>query len=117
MSVWKTAPVEEEPVITLGSWWVFAAPSPDGKETDHHFAGYNLGEGSGRISSKIVSFDIETRTGITRSGRKYQLVGSPGYNSDARYVFARWLRINNLDVADTTDVTQEYLPTGEADES
>ena len=31
--------------------------------------------------------------GVTRSGRVYQLVGLPGYSSDAEYVFGYWIRM------------------------
>lgn len=117
MSIWKPDPVEEEPVVTLFNWRVFGAPSPDKKEIHHHFNGYNLEEGSGRVSSNIIAFDLETKTGTTRSGRKYQLVGSPNYNSDAYYVFKQWLRINQVDETEVTDVTSEYLPAVETDES
>lgn len=110
MAIWRTVPVENDPKIGLSNWRVFAVPSPNGEEIDHHFNGYNIyyGSGEGRVSSKIVEFDQEQMVGTTRSGRKYQLLASPGFNLDADYVFQRWLDINKVNEEDVTDVTEEY---------
>jgi hypothetical protein len=117
MTIWRTQPVTDEPVIALHSWWVFAVPSPTGEDVDHHFNGYSGGVsssmfgggGEGRVSSKIVEFNQEKMLGTTRSGRKYQLIGPPGYNGDAQYVYRRWLGINNVTEDDVNDATGDYL--------
>lgn len=98
--------VSDDPSVELTHWWVFETP-----EGDHHFNGYNHSgwDGEGRVSSKIVEFDMETKTGITRSGRKYILKGLPAYNGDAHYVFDGWLRINKLTRDDISDATGDYL--------
>lgn len=115
--IWPTRPVEDEPVIALHSWNVFCVPSPNGEEADHHFNGYSGGPsssyfgggGEGRVSSKIIEFNQEKMIGTTRSGRKYQLIGPPGFNGDAQYVYHRWLGINNVTEEQVMDVTPEYL--------
>jgi hypothetical protein len=87
--IWGTAPVNEEPEIRLSSWSI--RELSDG---DRHFVGY--GDGEGRVSSKIITYDHETKRGVTRSGRVYELVGNPGVNNDAEYVWACWCVINEI---------------------
>jgi hypothetical protein len=99
--VHRTTPVSDVPVIELRDWRVFELP--DG---DRHFVGWNLTESSGRTSSKIIEYNKETKTGITRSGRCYKLIDDSGINLDAMYVWEAWKHINGID--DATDVSDEY---------
>jgi hypothetical protein len=92
MSIWKTIPVQEEPEILLSSWRVMELG--DGSR---HFVGWNVYGREGRVSSSIVEFDNSKLTGRTSSGRVYKLLGDPGYNSDAAYVWSRWAEINKVD--------------------
>jgi len=107
--IWQTKPVEDEPVIALSRWHVFAVPSPKGEGVDHHFNGYRSEVGEGRVSSKIMEFDQEKMIGTTRSGRKYQLIGQPGSTMDAVYVYHNWLRMNSVVEEDVEDATGDYL--------
>ncbi len=73
------------------------------------FVGYCVERCNGRVSTRIVELDVRARTGLTQSGRLYRLVGWPGIDKDAEYVW--------LSVADTlghgeawTDVTEELFP-------
>lgn len=88
--VWKVAPITQEPSIQLDNWEIKHM-----KEGDF-FMGRNIQEGTGRVSTKVVMFDSETKKGVTASGRIYQLVGEPGYSSDAEYVWNYYKRINGL---------------------
>lgn len=100
MSIWKTKSVTEEPSIQLYKWRVFSVT--DGIDETIHFVGWTGNEG--RVSSNIVSYDKETNTGISRTGRVYKLVNNNGYDSDAIYTFDRWLSINgNLTYKDITE--------------
>ncbi|PLP96648.1 hypothetical protein CYJ10_31030 [Cupriavidus pauculus] len=63
---------------------------------------------SGRVSSAIEAFDHATRTGTTRSGRRYVLMGEPGEDPDGMHTWAVWARVN--DVREETDVSSDYLP-------
>jgi hypothetical protein len=101
--LWKTTPVNDTPVIELERWTVVEVTPPG---TDRHFVGYNITEGEGRTSSKIVSYNKETKTGTTRSGRKYRLIGESGIDGDALYVFTGWCRINGVE--SYKDVSDEY---------
>lgn len=94
MTIWKTTPVSKTPELVLDRWAIFEAlPGPS-----YHFVGNNLTEGGeGRVSSDIASFDGETMTGVTRSGRVYNLTNVEGPSMDARYVWNAWKRINAIE--------------------
>jgi hypothetical protein len=115
--MWGVRAVKVEPVTKLTHWQVFSIPSLDrGKGRDHHFNGRAAGSGDpGRVSSRIVEFDSETMTGITRSGRKYQLVGPPTFSGDPAYVWYRWCEFNKVVPMKVINVTDEYE--GDEDES
>lgn len=103
MSIWKPAPVLESPDVTLSHWQVVELP--DG---DRHFIGYNTIELAGRVSSKIVKFDKDTKIGTTRSGRQYKLIGDcTTRNGDAEYVWEIWKKYNNI--KEYITVSKEYL--------
>lgn len=101
--LWNATSVDVTPVIELTKWQVVEVTPPG---TDRHFVGYNVTEGEGRTSSKIVSYDKETQTGTTRSGRKYKLVGETGIDGDALYTFTNWCKINGVE--SYKDVSDEY---------
>lgn len=98
--LWATAPVTEQPELTLTAWTVRMLPSGE-----RHFVGWCSENCEGRVSSAVVEFDATTKCGRTSTGRVYQLSGRPGRDRDAEYVWQRWLRIN--DETDWTDVTEE----------
>ncbi len=101
--------VSDETTVKLSSWGVFSVPRAGTVvRRDHHFFGYNAANQEGRISSKIVKFYPKERWGSTASGRKYELIGEPGHNSDAAYVFERWLQINGVPSEEVRNVTEEY---------
>lgn len=102
MPVWSTKPVTEQPQITLRDWRIFEVS--DGEIPSTHFVGYSDENHEGRVSSVIVNFDASTMCGVTKSGRIYKLVGKPGYNPDAGYVWNRW-KLNYL-IRQETDLTE-----------
>lgn len=108
MSLWKPAPVTEEPEIVLRDWAIFEATFENNEnDRSRHFVGANITEGgTGRVSSKIEEFDQENMTGRTRSGRVYKLHGAPGFSSDGMYVWGHWAGRNA--VTDVKDVSAEY---------
>lgn len=91
MPIWATAPVSEEPSIRLSDWQIVEVD--DGTR---HFVGYNLCLHEGRVSSAIVRFDPDTRTGVTRSGRVYRLEGALGEDQDALWTWTGWCRVNGV---------------------
>jgi hypothetical protein len=109
MSIWGTRTVKVEPDIRLTHWQVFSIPSLDGEGMDRHFNGRSASTGDpGRVSSRITNFDPKTKTGTTRSGRKYQLVGPSGCSGDPMYVWDRWAAFNKVDPKKVVNVTGEY---------
>lgn len=102
MPVWRPAPVEERPVLTLANWRVIETECGE-----LHFVGRNVETGSGRVSSAIVAFGIEDRLGRTQTGRVYQLEGPPGRDDNADYVLGVWLQVN--EVLSWTDVTESIV--------
>lgn len=99
--VWACAPVSERPEIVMTDWHVFEVCTP--LPRTRHFAGQNITEGEGRVSSPILEFDAATRRGVTRSGRVYELRGSPGFTADGSYTWNRWKAIHGaLEVVDVT---------------
>lgn len=101
MTIWRTSPVRDTPILELAQWSVFQTETGE-----RHFVGYNVTEGEGRVSSAVVSYDPETKQGRTSSGRIYQLVGEPGFNGDAAYTWGRWCDVNC--VSEIRNVTEEY---------
>ncbi len=107
-NVWKTAPVAVDPEKWLDSWRIAkvvkVAANPE--HYGFHFVGRNIRENNGAVSSKIEKFDPRTMSGVTHSGRVYRLVGPPGSNADAEYVFNYWLHGNR---AEAEDATEEFI--------
>lgn len=105
MSLWLTAPVAAIPRIELVRWMLIRT-----ELNEVHAVGYNAGASEGRVSSPLLDFDVTQRTGTTRSGRTYALLGPPGVDADAQHVFEAWLRINR--VLAWTEVTVDVLTHG-----
>jgi len=73
-----------------------------------HFLGFNLVAGDGRVSTPIQSFDPVTRTGVTKSGSTYSLVGPAGQDKDAEYV---WSCIEKAwKIEQWRDITAQLVP-------
>lgn len=98
------SPVGVEPQTVLTRWSLRQVIGLDGKRT-RHLVGWAVFEG--RVSTAIVSFDLARLHVITESGRLYHLAGPPGYDSDAEYVFRRWLKIS--DSTRSKDLTRSLL--------
>ena len=82
-------PVDEQPTTTMTRWGLYQVRDAEGNRS-RHLVG--RADDEGRVCSAIVQFDLERLTATTQSGRVYQLRGLPGTDSDASYVFSRWLR-------------------------
>lgn len=102
MPIWRVAAVEERPQVTLAQWSVYET-----ERGEHHFVGRCMDSDSGRVSSAIASFDMVTRVGTTRSGRRYVLLGGPGHDPDGMHTWAVWKMIN--DVKSEKNVTPDYV--------
>lgn len=85
MSIWRTRPVITQPTLSIQHWAVVELP-----DKNRHFIGFCIENQEGRVSSEIEALDPETMVAVTGSGRTYRLIGPPGLNSDAIYVWNVW---------------------------
>lgn len=92
--------IAAQPKVWLTSWRVF--------ETDRgtrHFIGHSAEHNIARVSTPIASFDRVKRTGKTSSGREYKLLGPPGLDEEAVYVWEHYI----WRFASAKDVSDEYF--------
>ena len=100
MNVWKPEGVELEPSIEITAWKIYEVKD----DCTRHLIG--RAGGSGRVSSAIKEYLKDENVVVTRSGRRYSLIGESEYDADAAYVWLCWQNINN--VTSFTDVSEEY---------
>jgi hypothetical protein len=106
MSVRRPGDISVEPEAILRNFRVFETETGD-----HHFAGYNTVIGEGRVSSKIIQWNPDTKMGITRSGRRYRLDGPyDSLHDDASYIWSVWCKHNHVTTI-WKDVTNQYVAT------
>lgn len=94
-SLWKTPSVADQPMILLVRWRVLEARNAE-FELERHLVGYNVDQHEGRVSTAIEHFDPTASMVVTRSGRVYHLMGPPGYDTDAVWVWEQWSRLNRM---------------------
>jgi Cdc6-like AAA superfamily ATPase len=95
---------EEEVLIVR--WSVKEIRCRDASETTQHLIGYIPDQGIGRVTTAIQSFDRATMRLKTDSGHIYHLVGQPGMDADAEYIWAQWKDANG--VSEDIDITGQY---------
>lgn len=107
MALWNVKPLNDEPNLSLADWRVFEVTYQDkDRVATRHLVGRD--KYGGRVSSAVLTIDLTARRGKTGSGRVYELVGPPGFDSDAEYVWHAWERINLVE--SSRDVTAEVFP-------
>ena len=100
--IWKTQPVDSQPRLRLSRWRIMRT-----ERGEIHFVGYAVDNHEGRVSTAIESLDLAARSGVTRSGRLYELIGEPGRDPDGDYTWTMWARANGVIRAE--DATAELL--------
>jgi hypothetical protein len=100
--VWKVSDVKDEPESRMTSWRAFLVK---GQPDTVHFVGFAGYEG--RVCSAVQSYDKTTHRGITQSRRIYELLGHPGYNSDAEWVWHKWL--DKLGNPVYTEISEQFV--------
>ncbi len=90
-TVWNVASVADEPELRLISWSIRQDTTGA-----RYFVGVRADDYTGRVSTRIVEFDPETRRGRTASGRIYELLGPPGVDREAEYVWDRVVFLNGI---------------------
>ena len=84
------APVSVQPRTEMWRWRLYQVKAHGVRS--RHLVG--LADGEGRVCSAIAQWDLKNLCATTASGRVYLLVGPPGWNADADYVFAGWRSVN-----------------------
>jgi len=103
----RIQPVAKEPETAISQWAMVLVTDAHGHKTRHLVGSAN---GEGRVTSPIKAIDTSTRTATSESGRLYRLLGDSGSDSDARYVFANWLRLTQTRVVrDVTPALERLL--------
>ncbi|WP_333876375.1 hypothetical protein [Methylobacter sp.] len=92
--------------VAIMAWSIKEVVWGESEQPTRHLIGHIPQISSGRTTSAIQSFDREKMQITTRSGRVYALLGHPGENDDADYVWERWKAFNH--VRNEKDVTNEY---------
>lgn len=99
--LYETPPVSVEPTIEISDWEVCRMTYQDSDKTEDRLMGH--AHGTWRISSKIV--EVKDSTVITKSGRKYTLIGEPGLNDYG----ALLLKAVKAATTNAEIVTKEYF--------
>lgn len=99
MPIYRPDDVQTEPVVFLKPWRIFEL-----EDGARHLCG-GVGFFGSRVSSAVVSIDYENATATTSTGRIYELIGEPGPDADADYVWQEWAAYYNVRAWD--DVTEE----------
>lgn len=103
----RIQPVAREPETGISQWAMVLVTDAHGHKTRHLVGSAN---GEGRVTSPIKAIDTARRTATSESGRLYRLLGDSGSDSDARYVFANWLRLTQTRVVrDVTPALERLL--------
>lgn len=99
MPIRRPDAVDVEPVVLLSRWTVFRL-----EDGSVHLCG-SASFLEGRVSSAVKSFDYQDATAVTRSGRLYKLMGEPGTDEHAAYLWSKWTALYNVERWE--DVTDE----------
>jgi hypothetical protein len=105
MPVWSVLGVSAEPEMSISDWQILET-----QKGARHFAGNNVRDYTGRVSTAIQEFDFALLRGVTSSGRVYQLVGPPGCSANGQFIWERWCTVNGI--TSYTDVTTDVLAEG-----
>lgn len=95
--------VSDLPRSTLVPWRIIEV---NGRQ--RHLIGVCLETCAGRASTALVSFDPSELTGVTASGRAYQLSGPPGMFIDVHHVWGQFVATRGI--VDWRDVTNSVVP-------
>lgn len=95
--------VSDLPTSTLIRWRIIEVGG-----RYRHLVGVCLETFAGRASTALVCFDSSSLSGLTASGRAYQLSGPPGMFIDVHHVWGQFAAARGF--ADWRDVTESVVP-------
>jgi hypothetical protein len=110
-NIWIQSPVSVRPHKSIVYWFIAKIVSSEigGLIDTYHFVGIDIDwPFNGAVSSEIKSFDASTMTGVTRSGRVYELVKLPDSmigSRNSHYTLNGWCLKNRVMCK---DATQEF---------
>lgn len=99
---------EGKPTRHLWFWLLFRLPDDKGFVV----AGDNAATGLGQVSSRFVTFDAATLTGLTEQGRPYELSrddGNDGLHLQTAQTLAKWCGVNGYEYDDLERTTPEEV--------
>lgn len=91
MPVWLPPTDEEQPEASLVFWGAFEVLVPKLGAPTIRVVGVRAQSGEGRLSSPVAKVDAPNPSVVTSTGHVYRLVGEPGVQGDADYVWRRWV--------------------------
>jgi hypothetical protein len=97
-----------KPTRQLWFWVLFRLPDDKGFVV----AGDNAATGLGQVSSRFVTFDAASLTGVTERGRPYELSrddGNDGLHLQTAQTLAKWCGVNGYEYDDLTQTTPEEV--------
>jgi hypothetical protein len=97
-----------KPTRRLWFWVLFRLPENRG----FIVAGDDLATGLGQVSSRFVSFDAISLTGVTEQGRPYELSrgdGNDGLHLQTAQTLAKWCGVNGYEYDDLERTTPEEV--------
>jgi hypothetical protein len=94
--------IDAQRKVWLMSWRVLQTDSGT-----RHFVGYSVEDRIGRVSTPISSYDPNTRIGKASNGGVYKLLGPPGVDAEAMYVWRQFARVWRF--TEAMDVSPEYF--------
>jgi len=103
--LWPIESVVDRPEVALSRWRLYEISSAFSEAPTLHLVGWANETAQGQVSSPVQHFDPASRLCVTRSGRRYRLIGQPSHCDDAAFVWLAWKRLNGADdERDFTDV-------------
>lgn len=90
LKIRSASTVDQVPIVLIQMWKIYEVTTWEDSARTRHFVGYNLNERGGQVSSAITRFNRRDMSGITISGRVYQLIEEPGLDPLADRVWQRW---------------------------
>jgi hypothetical protein len=89
----------------LSRWRLYEISSAFSEAPTLHLVGWASETTQGQVSSPVHHVDPVSRRCVTRSGRRYRLIGAPGHCDDAAFVWGAWKQLNGAqEVRDLTEV-------------
>lgn len=108
--LWPIESVVDRPEVALSRWRLYEISSAFSEAPTLHLVGWASETTQGQVSSPVHHVDPVSRRCVTRSGRRYRLIGAPGHCDDAAFIWGAWKQLNGAkEVRDLTDVLSLLL--------